>query len=768
MNKIYCKLLWIFLIPITVFAQDPISWSKHIISDTLEKAKKNVVIDLDNDGDLDIVCIANPEGNGSEDNQKINVMWFENNGGESFTQHDIDSSFVSARGLACGDLTGNGYADVIAGCSRSAPLVWYENDGTPASGVWTKDSLGGAAPLNYSIMVADIDKDGNQDILDGMGSDASGATSGTDTIRWFENSGGSSPTFTQHLICTTYSSPSGVYAADFDNDSDLDVVGMAWTEISATAQQDEDVRWWAQGSGNSWTQTQVIQQYYAGNDVTAVDINQSGTIDIVGAGYKVNSLDWWSNNGSGSNRFSSINVIASDFQRSRNVKVADIDGDGDLDAAAAADYDGEISWFKNNGEQSFTEHNVNNSFTYAYFVSTADIDGDGDIDLIGTAQDAHETGETIEGQLAWWENDLEDKQTIAAGDQAPVNFWNAKVAVDFSSGSAGDVSVFYNHGENSNRDSVQSGVVDHIALKGYYTIVADKGTYQCDIHFSYAGISEWSAINDEADLLICLWDDVSEEWKKAGTSQTVNAANDSILVRGLGGKLKRYSLFTIGSSTTDNALPVELLTFEAQVMKDGVRLFWQTESEIENQGFEILRKSADDSSYHLLSSYLINKNLAGLGTSAFGGEYEYFDRNVQWGKTYFYKLIDVTYNGQKFEHKKLSVDFVPENIIKITGLELPETMRLYQNYPNPFNSATMIEFSIPKLKRVDVSNVNLDIYNLLGQRVRVLYKGQLAAGNYTLRWDGQNEAGISAASGVYIYRLQVNNRITAKRLTITK
>ena len=98
----------------------------------------------------------------------------------------------------------------------------------------------------------------------------------------------------------------------------------------------------------------------------------------------------------------------------------------------------------------------------------------------------------------------------------------------------------------------------------------------------------------------------------------------------------------------------------------------------------------------------------------------------------------------------------------------PKSYILYQNYPNPFNNSTMIEFSIPKVKEAGVVDVILDICNLLGQQVKVLYKGQLAAGNYTLKWNGQNEAGLSSASGVYIYRLQVDNRITAKRLTITK
>ena len=71
---------------------------------------------------------------------------------------------------------------------------------------------------------------------------------------------------------------------------------------------------------------------------------------------------------------------------------------------------------------------------------------------------------------------------------------------------------------------------------------------------------------------------------------------------------------------------------------------------------------------------------------------------------------------------------------------LPKDMEWSQNYPNPFNPATKIEFSLPKR-----SETSLIIYNVLGQEVKRLLDGDLAAGDYELFWDASGNS-----SGVYL------------------
>ena len=83
-----------------------------------------------------------------------------------------------------------------------------------------------------------------------------------------------------------------------------------------------------------------------------------------------------------------------------------------------------------------------------------------------------------------------------------------------------------------------------------------------------------------------------------------------------------------------------------------------------------------------------------------------------------------------------------------TDPPIPAVTRLYNNYPNPFNPKTTINFDLAA-KTV----AELRIFNLRGQLVKTLCKGELEAGNYKFGWDGRNEQNQPVASGIYFYRL---------------
>ena len=94
---------------------------------------------------------------------------------------------------------------------------------------------------------------------------------------------------------------------------------------------------------------------------------------------------------------------------------------------------------------------------------------------------------------------------------------------------------------------------------------------------------------------------------------------------------------------------------------------------------------------------------------------------------------------------------------------LPEIFALHQNYPNPFNPVTNIRFDLPRK-----SDVKLEVYNMLGQRVSVVAEGEMEAGFHSLQWNGRDAAGRTLASGVYIYRLQAGSFITARKMILLK
>ena len=99
------------------------------------------------------------------------------------------------------------------------------------------------------------------------------------------------------------------------------------------------------------------------------------------------------------------------------------------------------------------------------------------------------------------------------------------------------------------------------------------------------------------------------------------------------------------------------------------------------------------------------------------------------------------------------------------GLLFPEpgSFKLCQNYPNPFNPSTVISFSLPSDDRAEIA-----IYNVTGQRVRLLVSTEMKAGMHDVSWDGRNDAGNSLPSGIYFYRMRTSSFNEVKKLIMIK
>ncbi len=94
---------------------------------------------------------------------------------------------------------------------------------------------------------------------------------------------------------------------------------------------------------------------------------------------------------------------------------------------------------------------------------------------------------------------------------------------------------------------------------------------------------------------------------------------------------------------------------------------------------------------------------------------------------------------------------------------VPQAFSLAQNAPNPFNSNTVIRFALPQ-----PSQVELAIYNLLGQPVATLVQGPSAAGTFSVRWDGRGQAGHELTSGVYLYQLRAGEYTEVRKLLLLR
>ncbi len=95
--------------------------------------------------------------------------------------------------------------------------------------------------------------------------------------------------------------------------------------------------------------------------------------------------------------------------------------------------------------------------------------------------------------------------------------------------------------------------------------------------------------------------------------------------------------------------------------------------------------------------------------------------------------------------------------------QLPREFRLQDNYPNPFNAGTTIRFALPR-----EANVQLALYNTLGQKIKTLAAKNYPAGVHAVSWDGLNNSGQPAPSGLYFYKMTAENFAAVKKLTMIK
>jgi flagellar hook assembly protein FlgD len=88
---------------------------------------------------------------------------------------------------------------------------------------------------------------------------------------------------------------------------------------------------------------------------------------------------------------------------------------------------------------------------------------------------------------------------------------------------------------------------------------------------------------------------------------------------------------------------------------------------------------------------------------------------------------------------------------------------LAQNYPNPFNASTLIEYVVPS-----PSHVNIEVFNILGRKIRTLIDESKPAGEYRIRWDGNNSQGQAVSTGIYFYRCRAGSFVETKKMILMK
>lgn len=358
-------------------AYTQINFQSHVITDIADGAQSIFTIDIDGDGDMDVLSASF-----LDDDSKI--AWYENTDGlgNFGTQQIIEENESGANSVFAADIDGDGDMDIIAAFSQSDKVIWYENT-NGLGNFGTQQIIGTNEDGATSVYATDIDGDGDIDVLLAAYND--------DHVVWYENTNGLGNFGTQQIIGTNADNAQSVYATDIDNDGDMDVL--------LASSLDDTVAWYenTDGLGNFGTQQIITTNVDFPSKVYATDIDNDGDMDILSASALDNKIAWYENtDGLGSFGTQQIITTTTDFEFS--VYAVDMDGDGDIDVLSASYNNDKLAWYENtDGLGNFgTQQIITTNGDGITSVYATDIDGDGDMDVLSTSFN--------EGKIIWHEN----------------------------------------------------------------------------------------------------------------------------------------------------------------------------------------------------------------------------------------------------------------------------------------------------------------------------------------------------------------------------
>jgi hypothetical protein len=441
---------------------------QHVIDAAADGASSVFAADLDGDGDNDII---------SASGYFKRVVWYENTGSQSFTPHTISFFFPPVIGFVsvfAADVDGDGDTDVLSASASDDKITWYRNDGTPAVGTWSALTITSAADGALSVFAADVDGDGDTDVLSASYYD--------DRIAWYENNG--NQIFTTHTISTSAAGALSVFATDVDGDGDIDV-------LSASS-NDDKVAWYENDGNQNFTAHTISTSALEAASVFGADVDGDGDTDVLSASNDDSKVAWYENDGS--QNFTIHTITAAAFG-AVSVFAADVDGDGDIDVLSASEDSGKVAWYQNDGSQNFASHTISTMVDDAYGVFAADMDGDGDLDVLSASYG--------DDKIAWYENVNPD-----FGD-APQSYptllsENGAVhdAIGPTLGATRDIETNGTHSadataDGADEDGVSFGAIQVGQLGASVTVNVQGGAAKLDAWIDFNGDGSWGGPGEQ-------------------------------------------------------------------------------------------------------------------------------------------------------------------------------------------------------------------------------------------------------------------------------
>ncbi|WP_179862199.1 FG-GAP-like repeat-containing protein [Longibacter salinarum] len=635
--------------------------------------------DIDGDGDLDIVAGKNAGA----------LLYIENTGSATspnyVSQSGTDNPFNgigvgtnSAPKLA--DFDGDGDLDVVVG-RADGTLAYVENTGSASSPNYVQQT-GASNPFDGfdagddSIPgLADIDGDGDLDLAVGKNE-----STVSNSITYFENVGSASdPDYQQRTASDNpFDGFAGTDSApvfgDVDGDGDVDAaVGAADGQIRYLENTGDVTR--SESFVEAENNPLSGQSLTDGNSAPAVaDLDADGDLDIV-AGKGDGTLVYFKNTGSATNPSYSqeFGVLpGNDYGEDSAPLVVDFDADGDYDIAVGQG-DGNVSYLENTGSvtsPSFTQRTgSSNPFNSIALLdksklTTADIDADGDLDIV-----AGKGG--TDSSLLYFEND---------GSRTSPNYVDATDGSAFDGLTATDGAPEFddvdNDGDYDLTVGTGSGAVKYFENTGTKTNPSFSERTGTDNPFAGA----------------------TQNGQTAPRFADLDGDGDRDLV--LGQDDGSFDVYRYGDS---DVLPVELTNFAIQPDGNAAMLTWSTASEKNNSGFEVHR---------MLGGGMFEKLgfVEGAGT-------------VSTPQTYRFRTDDLPNGTHQFRLKQVDVDGSSEySKTKTVEITIDSKYELTAPSPNPSSGEAAVKLTVEQAQ-----NVRVEVFDLLGRRVSVVFDGQMGA-----------------------------------------
>jgi hypothetical protein len=145
------------------------------------------------------------------------------------------------------------------------------------------------------------------------------------------------------------------------------------------------------------------------------------------------------------------------------------------------------------------------------------------------------------------------------------------------------------------------------------------------------------------------------------------------------------------------------------------------------------------------------------------------NKNLFWGRSSYFVADNIHSNSSPLRLSSEPVQlnlYLTKSTATLVGNQknfYPTYFLLFQNFPNPFNPVTLIEYQLPQPAQVDLA-----IYNLLGQKIKTLVNEKRGAGQFTVQWHGRNDQGRAMPSGVYLYRMRAGDYIDSKKMLLIR